>query len=87
LVIKKARIDRPFFKIAGSTSASAVRKGLNKTHQFKWVVVTCVRKSYRVGISDPQRSDFPVMGISVFSNHTIPTNSAGVNLRYCLYQT
>lgn len=45
MVIKKARIDRPFFKIAGFTSASAVRKGLNKTHQFKWAVVTCVRKS------------------------------------------
>jgi len=86
MVIKKARIDRPFFKIAGFTSASAVRRGLNKTHQFKWAVVTCVRKSYRVGISDPQRSDFPVMGVSVFSNHTIHTNSAGVSLHYYLYQ-
>jgi len=45
VVIKKARIDRPFFKIAGFTSTSAVRKGLNKTHQFKWAVVACVRKS------------------------------------------
>ncbi len=86
MAIKKARIDRPFFAIAGFTSASAVRKGLKKTHQFKWVVVVCVRKSYRVGISDPQKSDFPVMGVSVFSNHTIHTNSAGVSLHYYLYQ-
>jgi len=47
-----------------------------------WVTVTCVRKSYQVGISDPSRPGFPELGVSVFSNKAFYTNTAGNNLQY-----
>jgi len=46
-----------------------------------WVTVACVRKSYRVGFSDPSRPGFPELGVSVFSNNTSYTNTAGVCLQ------
>ena len=42
---------------------------MNKPSTSRWVIVACVRKSYRVGFSDPSRPDFPECGLSVFSNH------------------
>jgi hypothetical protein len=33
-----------------------------------WAIVACVRKSYRVGVSDPARPDFPELWVSVLSN-------------------
>jgi hypothetical protein len=48
----------------------------------RWVIVACVRKSYRVGIPDPSRPDFPELGLSVFSNSAFYTNTAGVSLQY-----
>ena len=32
---------------------------------MKWAIVACVRKSYRVGIFDPSRPDFPGLDLSV----------------------
>jgi hypothetical protein len=46
-----------------------------------WATVTCVRKSYQVGISDPSRPGFPELGVSVFSNNTFYTNIAEKNLQ------
>jgi hypothetical protein len=47
-----------------------------------WVTVACVRKSYRVGFSDPSRPGFPELGVSVFSNNASYTNTAGNNLQH-----
>ncbi len=55
------------------------RKDLNKPIISKWVIVACVRKSRRAGIFGASRSDFPEMGVSVNSNLSFRTNTAGAN--------
>ena len=62
---KKACMNRPMITI-WLYSADAVRKSLTKPSISKWVIVACVRKSYRVGIFDPSRPDFPRYGYRFF---------------------
>jgi len=50
------------------------------------LIVACVRKSYRVGFSDPSRPDFPEYGYRFFQIQAFLTSTAGVSPQLSLYQ-
>jgi len=83
--IKKGLHEQAFYKLPAFLHRCGKKAFEEKPIISRWVIVTCVRKSYRVGVSDPSRPDFPELGLSVFSNSAFYTNTAGVSLQYFLY--
>jgi len=82
---KKGLYEQAFYKLRAFLHWCGKKAFEEKPIISRWVTVACVRKSYRVGISDPSRPDFPELGLSVFSNSAFYTNTAGVSLQYFLY--
>jgi hypothetical protein len=79
---KKACMKQAFYKLLAFLHRCGKKAFEEKPIISRWVTVACVRKSYRVGFSDPSRPDFPELGLSVFSNSAFITNTAGVSLQY-----
>jgi hypothetical protein len=79
---KKACIKQAFYKLPAFHHWCGKKAFEEKPIISRWVIVACVRKSYRVGISDPSRPDFPELGLSVFSNSAFYNHTAGVSLQY-----
>ncbi len=63
---KRACINRSFLNCKAFLHRCRKKAFEEKPITSKWVIVTYVRKSYRVGISDPSRPDFPEYGYRFF---------------------
>jgi len=83
---KKACRYRPFIHCAALHHECRKKAFEKNPITTKWVIVACVRKSYRVGFSDPSRPDFPEYGYRFFQIQAFLTSTAGVSPQRLLYQ-
>ena len=76
--VKKARKSRPFCTRRAYLHLCRM-KAFEEPITSKWAIVTCVRKSYRVGFSDPSRPDFPEYGYRFFQTQLPNTSTTAVS--------
>jgi hypothetical protein len=61
-------------------TAAVVRMTFDRNPSLhKWAIVARVQRSYRVGVSDPLRPDFPEYGYRFLKQYAFSTNTAGVS--------